>query len=143
MKPRSLLLLALALTLSGTCRTRAPAHVSPRFAECWLATYLDGRQVGYAMYRYHRTNQSYVFEGLMRLAVSMMGSSQRVRVWSRTIANSDLTLRSFELEMGSQDNAYRARGEVCGNELVVSDSRGGGARRIRLDGKVFPLDALG
>ncbi len=95
------------------------------------------------MYRYHRTNQSYVFEGLMRLAVSMMGSLQRVRVWSRTIANSDLTLRSFELEMGSQDNAYRARGEVCGNELVVSDSRGGGARRIRLDGKVYPLDALG
>lgn len=143
MKSRSLLLLGIILALSSACRTKPSSRTTTGFAECWLASYLDDRQVGYAMYRYHRTDQGYVFEDLMRLAVSMMGSSQRVRAWSRTLTNPDLTLRCFEFEMSSQDNSYRASGEVHGNELRVTDSHRGEERRLQLNGRVYPIAALG
>lgn len=138
-----LLLLTVVLVMSAGCRNRGLKVLSPQFAECWLASYLDDQQVGYAMYRYRRTTDGYTFESLMRMAVSMMGRSQRVKVWSRTFTNPDLTLRGFEFEMGSQDNSYRVTGEVRGNELLLTDQHGHLERRLALDGKVYPVEALG
>jgi len=143
----SVILLAFALLLSISCGSRpSPKQVglpkSGRDAgEVWLVTYLAGKKIGYSVMRYSQTGAGFRFDNLTRMTLKMMGKTQFVHVRSTVLTNPDLTLRSFEFDLSSQDGTFRATGEVENGRLIVNTGKG--KESLNLTSALYPIEALG
>ncbi|MGQ9708498.1 MAG: transglutaminase-like domain-containing protein [bacterium] len=139
--------IALASFLILTCGSRfeqksKPIPKSGRDAgEVWLATYLAGKKIGYSVMKYRQTGSGFRYDNLSRMTLRMMGKTQFVRARSTVITNLDLSLRSFEFELGSQDGTFRATGKVDNDRLVVNT--GTTKQTLKLSRKLYPIEALG
>ncbi|MGQ9677893.1 MAG: transglutaminase-like domain-containing protein [bacterium] len=112
-------------------------------AGVWLATYLAGKKVGWTVMKCVPVADGFRFDNITKLKVVMMGKVQRVNLRSRSITNSDWTLRSFEFELGSQDGSFEAKGMVKDGWLILDANGARGKVKFRLTREVYPIEALG
>ncbi len=109
----------------------------------WLATYLMGKKVGWAVTKYNQITDGYRFDNIMRMTISMLGKVQQVSVRSQVITNTDWTMRSFQFELGSQDGAFKAAGTVKDGWLILSGEGTRAGQRVKLSRQLYPIEALG
>jgi len=109
----------------------------------WLATYLMGKKVGWAVTRCVPVADGYKFDNIMSMTISMLGKIQRVNFHSRVVTNADWTLRSFQFELGSQDGLFKANGRVEDGWLIMERVGAKGSHRIKLTRQLYPIEALG
>lgn len=130
-----------------SCGNRVERHSSPMAksgrdgGEVWLATYLAGQKIGYSVIRYSQTGAGFHYDNLSKLTLAMMGKTQFVNARSRVVTNPDLSLRSFEFELSSQDGTFRASGEVDKGRLIVNTGKG--QQRLNLSRVLYPIEVLG
>lgn len=130
-----------------SCGSRVERHSGPipksdrDGGEVWLVTYLAGQKVGYSVMRYARSGTGFRYDNLSKLTLGMMGKTQFVNARSTVITNPDLSLRSFEFELSSQDGTFKANGEVKGGRLVMNTGKG--KQSLNLTRALYPIEALG
>lgn len=111
------------------------------YGEVWLATYLAGMKIGYGVLKYNQNNGGFNFDYVSQMTVGMLGKKQTVSAHSRVTTDENLTLRSFEFKMSSQDGSFTARGRCEDSRLVLET--GNGTRVIQITRKLYPIEVLG
>jgi hypothetical protein len=139
---RKMMLFACALLLAFGCGARG-ARSGPDSGEAWLATTMDGRKVGYSVYRFDRDAAGYRFESYVKMTVAMAGRTQRVQLRSVMSTGPDLVLRDFTSTYVTDDNSLSAGGRVEDGELRLRGFGEKSERSLKLAGPVYPAAALG
>jgi hypothetical protein len=143
MKTASRILLIAVAVLAAGCGSRSARRGKVEMGEAWLAAYIQDQRVGYSVHRFDTYDGGYRFENTIKMTLSMAGKVQKVQSHSTVTTKRDLTLESFDFNLGSQDRSFAVSGVVDRGELKITPSGGGKPRTIKLERPVYPAAALG
>lgn len=100
--------------------------------ETWMGVYLQERKIGYTRYRREPAAAGFRFEQESVLRLSILDTTQTVRVSVRGETDAHHALRSFSALLRSAVGDFEASGQVKRDELLLRTEMGGQAADHRI-----------
>jgi hypothetical protein len=121
-----------------------PRLAKPPIGERWFSISKDKEQTGYNRLEISEAAGGYEIIVESGAKMSVLGFSRDASSWERYLVNSDLTLKSFEVDEVIDGKPVKLKGEVTADGVRVSITAAGKTKEkiLKAKGAVYPPAAI-
>jgi len=136
-------ILALVLILLSCSRSGERIPLKP--IESWLGAYLAQEKIGYSLFKLQAITKGYQISSRTKMSMNMMGQASEIVSNFNCVTDTELFLKSFDMDFVSKQSSFRALGKIIDSKLEITIKSGGETKSSVVDmpEKVYPAAILG
>ncbi|MEO0093598.1 MAG: transglutaminase-like domain-containing protein [candidate division WOR-3 bacterium] len=125
--------------------SRSSQKVTLKPTESWLGVYLAQEKIGYSVIKSQIIPQGYQFISRTKMRLVMMEQVSEIISNLTCVTDSELVLRSFDMDFVSKGRSFRAFGERVDSKLKIIVQSGGETKTnwLEVPKRVYPASAIG
>jgi hypothetical protein len=98
----------------------------------WMNIFQNDRKIGFSHTRFYEDTTGYRLNETVQMRINTMGMIQDISLNTKSLLNTDFTLRELHFEISSGRFRFSVRGAVNGNTLRLTTESAGSSRHLEI-----------